>query len=119
MEKQLSLVGYWLGLICTVLALILRAATTALNVYPLIGHLSGKSAIRPSVVIRREECNSPRINSSRRRTSFRLIPSHGRTGPATVQSRIQVPLRAQKVAYRFHGLLTCVRIKANGSTARY
>lgn len=33
MEKQLSLVGYWLGLICTVLALILRL-TTALNVYP-------------------------------------------------------------------------------------
>jgi hypothetical protein len=24
MEKQLSLIGYWLGLICTVLALILR-----------------------------------------------------------------------------------------------
>jgi hypothetical protein len=27
MEKQLSLVGYWLGLICTVLALIFRMLT--------------------------------------------------------------------------------------------
>jgi len=27
MEKQLSLVGYWLGLICTVLALIFRILT--------------------------------------------------------------------------------------------
>ena len=126
MEKQLSLVGYWLGLICTVLALIFRV-TTALKIYPprvgvpggiaisyyefpsrcravllaydcelvpdckvlgsfarkpsvpawlakcrsrrmvlcrkpLIGNLSSESAIRPSVVIRREECNSPRIN---------------------------------------------------------
>ena len=33
MEKQLSIVGYWLGLICTVLALILRALG-ALHMYP-------------------------------------------------------------------------------------
>jgi hypothetical protein len=33
MEKQLSAVGYWLGLICTVLALIFRL-TTALNMIP-------------------------------------------------------------------------------------
>ena len=33
MEKQLSLIGYWLGLICTVLALIFRL-TTALNMIP-------------------------------------------------------------------------------------
>jgi hypothetical protein len=33
MEKQLSVVGYWLGLICTVLALIFRAFT-ALNLIP-------------------------------------------------------------------------------------
>jgi hypothetical protein len=33
MEKQLSALGYWLGLICTVLALIFRMFT-ALNVIP-------------------------------------------------------------------------------------
>jgi hypothetical protein len=33
MEKQLSALGYWLGLISTVLALILRALT-ALNITP-------------------------------------------------------------------------------------
>jgi hypothetical protein len=33
MEKQLSTVGYWLGLICTVLALIFRAFT-AINMIP-------------------------------------------------------------------------------------
>jgi hypothetical protein len=32
MEKQLFAVGYWLGLICTVLALILRMFT-ALNIF--------------------------------------------------------------------------------------
>jgi hypothetical protein len=33
MEKQLSLIGYWLGIICTVLALIFRVLT-ALNMIP-------------------------------------------------------------------------------------
>jgi len=33
MEKQLSTIGYWLGVICTVLALILRALA-ALHIYP-------------------------------------------------------------------------------------
>jgi len=33
MEKQLSALGYWLGLICAVLALIFRAST-ALNIIP-------------------------------------------------------------------------------------
>ena len=33
MEKQLSLVGYWLGLICTALALIFRVCY-ALNMIP-------------------------------------------------------------------------------------
>jgi hypothetical protein len=33
MEKQLSLVGYWLGLICTILALIFRLSY-ALNMIP-------------------------------------------------------------------------------------
>ena len=42
MEKQLSLVGYWLGLICTALALIFRL-TTALNMYP--PHMSAPGGI--------------------------------------------------------------------------
>lgn len=33
MEKQLSLISYWLGIICTVLALIFRMLT-ALNMVP-------------------------------------------------------------------------------------
>jgi hypothetical protein len=33
MEKQLSTIGYWLGLVCTVLALIIRLLT-ALKVVP-------------------------------------------------------------------------------------
>lgn len=33
MEKQISIAGYWLGLICTVLALILRALGV-LHMYP-------------------------------------------------------------------------------------
>ncbi len=45
MEKQLSLLGYWLGLICTVLALILRLVTvfnaTALRIGPLGGNPIG------------------------------------------------------------------------------
>jgi hypothetical protein len=35
MEKQLSLVGYWLGLICTILALIFRLSYAhSFNLYP-------------------------------------------------------------------------------------
>jgi hypothetical protein len=37
MEKQLSAIGYWLGLICTVLALILRALTAFKIFLPLVG----------------------------------------------------------------------------------
>ena len=33
MEKNLSVLGYWLGLICTALALIFRMST-ALNMFP-------------------------------------------------------------------------------------
>jgi hypothetical protein len=33
MEKNLSVLGYWLGLICTVLALIFRISS-ALNMFP-------------------------------------------------------------------------------------
>jgi hypothetical protein len=44
MEKQLSAVGYWLGLICTVLALIFRGFT-ALNIIPPFMGVPGGSAI--------------------------------------------------------------------------
>jgi len=44
MEKQLSLLGYWLGLLCTVLALIFRMFT-ALNIIPPFMGLPGGSAI--------------------------------------------------------------------------
>ena len=44
MEKQLSLLGYWLGLLCTVLALIFRMFT-ALNMIPPFIGLPGGSAI--------------------------------------------------------------------------
>jgi hypothetical protein len=44
MEKQLSLVGYWLGLFCTVLALIFRMLT-ALNMTPPFLGVPGGSAI--------------------------------------------------------------------------
>ena len=44
MEKQLSALGYWLGLICTVLALIFRGFT-ALNMIPPFMGISGGSAI--------------------------------------------------------------------------
>ena len=44
MEKQLSLLGYWLGLICTVLALIFRMLT-AVNLTPPFLGLPGGSAI--------------------------------------------------------------------------
>jgi hypothetical protein len=44
MEKQLSTIGYWLGLICTVLALILRMFT-ALKMIPPPWGVPGSSAI--------------------------------------------------------------------------
>ena len=37
MEKQLSATGYWLGLICTVLALIFRLLTALNKIPPLLG----------------------------------------------------------------------------------
>jgi len=37
MEKQLSTIGYWLGLICTVLALITRTLTAFRIFPPLVG----------------------------------------------------------------------------------
>lgn len=44
MEKQLATVGYWLGLVCTVLALIFRF-TTALSIHlPFLG-VPGGTAI--------------------------------------------------------------------------
>ena len=44
MEKQLSVLGYWLGLICTVLALIFRMFTAFKMNPPFLG-LPGGSAI--------------------------------------------------------------------------
>jgi hypothetical protein len=44
MEKQLSVVGYWLGLICTVLALIFRMITVFNINTPQMG-VSGGNAI--------------------------------------------------------------------------
>jgi hypothetical protein len=44
MEKQLSAIGYWLGLICTVLALIFRMLT-ALNRIPPLMAVPGGTAI--------------------------------------------------------------------------
>jgi hypothetical protein len=44
MEKQLSVIGYWLGLICTVLALIFRLLI-ALNVTPPVLGAHGSNAI--------------------------------------------------------------------------
>jgi branched-subunit amino acid ABC-type transport system permease component len=44
MEKQLSAVGYWLGLICTALALIFRALTVLNMATPQMG-VSGGNAI--------------------------------------------------------------------------
>jgi len=42
MEKQLSLIGYWLGLICTVLALIFRFLTVLnIKVPPFLGAPDG------------------------------------------------------------------------------
>ncbi len=44
MEKQLSLLGYWLGLICTVLALVFRMLTALKMTPPFLG-VPGGSAI--------------------------------------------------------------------------
>ena len=44
MEKQLSVLGYWLGLICTVLALIFRMLTVLKMTPPFLG-VPGGSAI--------------------------------------------------------------------------
>jgi uncharacterized membrane protein YbjE (DUF340 family) len=41
MEKQLSALGYWLGLICTVLALIFRAFTALDVILPHMGAPGG------------------------------------------------------------------------------
>jgi hypothetical protein len=41
MEKQLSTIGYWLGLICTVLALILKALTVFKIYLPSVGAPGG------------------------------------------------------------------------------
>lgn len=43
MEKQLSLVGYWLGLICTVLALIFRFLTALNKIPPFLGAPGGNA----------------------------------------------------------------------------
>jgi hypothetical protein len=43
-EKQLSFLGYWLGLLCTVLALIFRMLTALRMTPPFLG-LPGGSAI--------------------------------------------------------------------------
>jgi len=44
MEKNLSTLGYWLGLICTVLALIFRIFT-ALNMFPPRMGVNGGNAL--------------------------------------------------------------------------
>jgi len=41
MEKQLSVLSYWLGLICTILALIFRLITAANMVPPHLGASGG------------------------------------------------------------------------------
>jgi len=43
MEKQLSALGYWLGLICTVLALIFRALLALNVVLPQMGAPGGNA----------------------------------------------------------------------------
>jgi len=43
MEKQLSAIGYWLGLICTVLALIFRLFTAIKIIPPLMGVPGGNA----------------------------------------------------------------------------
>lgn len=41
MEKQLSVIGYWLGLICTALALIIRVCFFFSIIPPHVGPLGG------------------------------------------------------------------------------
>lgn len=43
MEKQLSTIGYWLGLICTVLALIFRVLTVLGKTPPFLGAPGGSA----------------------------------------------------------------------------
>lgn len=43
MEKQLSATGYWLGLICTVLALIFRLLTALNKIPPFLGVPGGNA----------------------------------------------------------------------------
>ena len=43
MEKQLSTVGYWLGVVCTVLALIFRFLTAVNKIPPFLGVPGGNA----------------------------------------------------------------------------
>ena len=43
MEKQLSAIGFWLGLICTVLAIIFRFLTAANKIPPFLGAPGGNA----------------------------------------------------------------------------
>jgi hypothetical protein len=43
MEKQLSVLGYWLGVICTVLALVFRGFTAANMIPPHMGAPGGNA----------------------------------------------------------------------------
>lgn len=43
MEKQLSVLGYWLGVICTILALIFRLCTAANIIPPHMGVPGGNA----------------------------------------------------------------------------
>lgn len=43
MEKQLIILGYWLGLICTVLAIIFRMLTALNRIPPFMGAPGGNS----------------------------------------------------------------------------
>lgn len=43
MEKQLLAIGYWLGLICTVLALIFRFLTAIHSIPPFLGAPGGNA----------------------------------------------------------------------------
>ena len=56
MEKQLSATGYWLGLICTVLALIVRLLTALNKIPPFAGVQSTSREQRPrsSNLLRRQ-----------------------------------------------------------------
>ena len=71
-----------------------------------------------SLGVRGGDCTGTAQILSRDKTRFagvlRMVSPAG-----GIQLRIQIPLRAQKVAYRFHCLLSCVRIKADGGTASY